>query len=101
MIKHGRGLGSCLNQRDIEARMAKAGQILNHSIENTAVQDARIIDRNRRAKSKRIEDSELVKEVMNPTYNIKKQNSSPREMTLDGIMLNEVSKQKQVKFQGD
>ena len=67
--------------------MAKAGQILNHSIENTIVQDAKIIERNRRAKSKRIEDSELVKEVMNPTYNIKLQKSSPREMTLDGIML--------------
>ena len=71
MIKHGRGLGSSFNQRDVEARVAKAGQILNHSIENTVVQDARIIERNRRAKNKRIEDSELVKEVMNPTYNIK------------------------------
>ena len=68
MIKNGRGLGSSINQRDIAARMAKAGQILNDSIEKKkVVKDARILERNRRTKNDITENSELVKQVMSPT----------------------------------
>ena len=71
MIKYGRGLGSSINQRDIATRMAKAGQILNDSIEKKKVKkDARILERNLRPKKDITENSELVKQVMSPTEKV-------------------------------
>ena len=51
--------------------MAKAGQILNDSIEKKKVmKDARILERNLRTKKDITENSELVKQVMSPTEKV-------------------------------
>ena len=65
MIKYARGLGSQLNQRDVEARKAKACQILNRPIDKSSAREERIVERNKRSKSSITENSELIKQVMN------------------------------------